>query len=137
MVIQMILPEPFTVRRVHGTSIPVHLVHIRPLVILLDYHPLIRPVFKFKIFVLVSDWTKAFENLRKCNPCPQGKYCQEGKIQGPCTGGFLCISGADAPNPAYGQDDNGDDIVITPYLNDKGRVFTFSNIFIIFSMRRK
>jgi len=66
--------------------------------------------------------TIGLSSIDKCNPCPRGKYCQEGKVQGPCTGGFLCISGADAPNPAYGQDDNGDDIIITPYLNDKGRV---------------
>ncbi|CBY12491.1 unnamed protein product [Oikopleura dioica] len=42
--------------------------------------------------------------LSDCRPCPYGKYCRDGSIQGPCMYGFLCYSGANAPNPKYGDD---------------------------------
>ncbi|CAG5113760.1 Oidioi.mRNA.OKI2018_I69.chr2.g7850.t1.cds [Oikopleura dioica] len=42
--------------------------------------------------------------LSDCRPCPYGKYCRDGQIQGPCMFGYLCYSGANAPNPKYGDD---------------------------------
>ena len=58
-------------------------------------------------------------NIEQCNPCPYGKYCQEGTIQGACAAGFLCYSGADAPNPTYGETEEGKMIEIRPYLDEK------------------
>ena len=46
---KLVLLEQCTVQRVHGTSIPVRLVHIRPPATLLDYHQLIRQVFNLII----------------------------------------------------------------------------------------
>ncbi|GLD57311.1 zonadhesin-like isoform X1 [Lates japonicus] len=31
---------------------------------------------------------------RECLPCPSGKFCRAGKIQGMCAAGYLCVSGS-------------------------------------------
>uniref|UniRef100_A0AAV2J1Z8 Sodium channel regulatory subunit beta-3 n=1 Tax=Knipowitschia caucasica TaxID=637954 RepID=A0AAV2J1Z8_KNICA len=31
---------------------------------------------------------------QECLPCPPGKYCRAGKIQGVCAAGYLCLSGS-------------------------------------------
>ncbi|XP_041098352.1 SCO-spondin [Polyodon spathula] len=36
---------------------------------------------------------------RECLPCPSGKFCRGGKIQGSCAAGFLCLSGSSEFTP--------------------------------------
>ena len=55
----------------------------------------------------------------ECKPCPFGQFCQEGKIQGACAGGFLCFSGADAPNPTYGKLDGNETVIIRPFVENQ------------------
>ncbi|XP_072885876.1 uncharacterized protein [Hemitrygon akajei] len=31
---------------------------------------------------------------KQCLPCPTGKYCREGKIQGNCAAGYFCLAGS-------------------------------------------
>ncbi|XP_028816958.1 zonadhesin [Denticeps clupeoides] len=39
------------------------------------------------------------QDERECLPCPSGRYCRSGKIQGNCAAGYLCISGSPEPTP--------------------------------------
>ena len=37
-----------------------------------------------------------------CQPCPRGKFCQNGRPSGNCSGGYLCYEGSKIPNPNDG-----------------------------------
>ncbi|XP_019743138.1 zonadhesin [Hippocampus comes] len=34
------------------------------------------------------------QEARECLPCPPGRFCRAGKIQGMCAAGYLCVSGS-------------------------------------------
>ena len=40
-------------------------------------------------------------NPGSCNPCPAGKYCQNGTLNS-CDGGYICFTGSKIPNPTDG-----------------------------------
>ena len=52
-----------------------------------------------------------------CRACPMGNFCRDGAIQGACMSGYLCYSGADAPNPKYGNN-----LTIDPTLDNLGNI---------------
>ena len=65
------------------------------------------------------------QSIDECRACPMGNYCRDGVIIGACMSGFLCYSGADAPNPAYGENltvelslDELGNIIYDTYYND-------------------
>ncbi|MGH0162299.1 UNVERIFIED_CONTAM: hypothetical protein FKN15_067495 [Acipenser sinensis] len=43
---------------------------------------------------------------RECLPCPSGKFCRGGKIQGSCAAGFLCLSGSSEFTPGGSELEN-------------------------------
>ncbi|MGH0182776.1 UNVERIFIED_CONTAM: hypothetical protein FKN15_010830 [Acipenser sinensis] len=53
---------------------------------------------------------------RECLPCPSGKFCRGGKIQGSCAAGFLCLSGSSEFTPR-GSDLENRTSCLTDYVH--------------------
>ncbi|KAI4815467.1 hypothetical protein KUCAC02_005611 [Chaenocephalus aceratus] len=43
---------------------------------------------------------------RECLPCPSGRFCRAGRIQGVCAAGYLCVSGSADFTPQGPEDPN-------------------------------
>ncbi|KAK1786529.1 hypothetical protein P4O66_017651 [Electrophorus voltai] len=39
------------------------------------------------------------QDERECLPCPSGRFCRGGRIQGPCAAGYWCVSGSSELSP--------------------------------------
>ncbi|XP_070551142.1 signal peptide, CUB and EGF-like domain-containing protein 1 isoform X1 [Ptychodera flava] len=46
-----------------------------------------------------EDSVTDLQRASQCSPCPAGKYCLSGRVDGPCNAGYLCYSGSDTPTP--------------------------------------
>ncbi|XP_043532727.1 zonadhesin isoform X4 [Chiloscyllium plagiosum] len=46
-----------------------------------------------------SGQTTGLKDEKECLPCPTGKYCSRGRIQGFCAAGYFCLAGSHSPIP--------------------------------------
>ncbi|GCC23266.1 hypothetical protein chiPu_0001660 [Chiloscyllium punctatum] len=46
-----------------------------------------------------SGQTTGLKEEKQCLPCPTGKYCSRGRIQGFCAAGYFCLAGSHSPIP--------------------------------------
>ena len=48
------------------------------------------------------DSVRGLSSNDSCNPCPSGRFCQNGIPVGNCSGGYICFNGSMIPNPTDG-----------------------------------